>query len=509
MATKNLGNVVGLIKSPTPPTKTFVLWAKQLNPALNPDLVELHYYNGTAWVPLTSGGGDGFYFEVTRSQALDLVNTNSLTKGATYKILESSIYLTAINDVKFSKQGKIISRFPHYYGTPNLIGMWSELNAIPMPINIGDKVIHGARVWESLTGNIGSSEEVVDLNLEDWQLIPRSNEVYYQEYEFGIDYDFENDIIMRQWDDRGNEVIAFMDAYNFADYCDWLQSFENFDGVKVYRYSNFKCLGLFANNFFLDEEDSIVINSTGLLFSNYIYRIINSSITFMVFQGSQAIEITNSEVENIYSSEIGKIINSKVRNIFDTKVDIISDSTVGSIGSDGDYTEIHQIVNSNIYRIERSVLHSIENSQILDIIDSNISSCSISNSRIELIHNLNNNHEEVLRIDNCQIRRITNSSFAMMITSHVYDIDYLNCMAIENNVAILIDRVTCSILRDNTLREITNCQMPTTSEITNNRCYKITNGHLAISNIRNNYINGTIDATNLSGNIEDPLTNKA
>lgn len=49
----NLGNVVGLLRSQTPPTKTYVLWAKILNPSF-PDLVELHYWDNLAsvWVPL-------------------------------------------------------------------------------------------------------------------------------------------------------------------------------------------------------------------------------------------------------------------------------------------------------------------------------------------------------------------------------------------------------------------------------------------------------------------------
>ncbi|RUP38232.1 MAG: hypothetical protein EKK63_12695 [Acinetobacter sp.] len=48
----NLGNVVGLIKSATPPTKTYIIWAKQLDPLGNPDIIELMRHDGTDWVPL-------------------------------------------------------------------------------------------------------------------------------------------------------------------------------------------------------------------------------------------------------------------------------------------------------------------------------------------------------------------------------------------------------------------------------------------------------------------------
>ena len=57
----NLGNVVGLIKSPTPPAKTYVLWAKQLDPLGNPNSVELRYHNGTSWELLGSGGMSSDY----------------------------------------------------------------------------------------------------------------------------------------------------------------------------------------------------------------------------------------------------------------------------------------------------------------------------------------------------------------------------------------------------------------------------------------------------------------
>lgn len=50
----NLGNVVGLTRSETPPTKKYVLWGKILNPSL-PFLVEINYWDdaSSAWIPVT------------------------------------------------------------------------------------------------------------------------------------------------------------------------------------------------------------------------------------------------------------------------------------------------------------------------------------------------------------------------------------------------------------------------------------------------------------------------
>jgi hypothetical protein len=54
MGAINLGNIVGLIKSELVPAKTYVIWAKILNPAF-PDVVELFIYDANIldWIPIT------------------------------------------------------------------------------------------------------------------------------------------------------------------------------------------------------------------------------------------------------------------------------------------------------------------------------------------------------------------------------------------------------------------------------------------------------------------------
>ena len=51
MAEINLGNVVGLLPSPTAPVKTNVLWGRPIDPAI-PGLVEIFYYSQGEWLPL-------------------------------------------------------------------------------------------------------------------------------------------------------------------------------------------------------------------------------------------------------------------------------------------------------------------------------------------------------------------------------------------------------------------------------------------------------------------------
>lgn len=62
MSLLNLGNVTGLIKSLNPPAKTYVLWGQILNPTF-PNIVRLHIYVGTAWVPLDSLTGSNYWLD--------------------------------------------------------------------------------------------------------------------------------------------------------------------------------------------------------------------------------------------------------------------------------------------------------------------------------------------------------------------------------------------------------------------------------------------------------------
>lgn len=57
MSIINLGNVVGLIRSTQPPSKTYVIWAKIIDPSF-PEIVQLHEFNGASqtWVPRVEGG---------------------------------------------------------------------------------------------------------------------------------------------------------------------------------------------------------------------------------------------------------------------------------------------------------------------------------------------------------------------------------------------------------------------------------------------------------------------
>lgn len=66
----NLGNVVGLIRGVTPPTKTYVIWGKIIDP-INPNVVVLHTYKGVGdvtlemnWKPLNTDSNQVYWDDI-------------------------------------------------------------------------------------------------------------------------------------------------------------------------------------------------------------------------------------------------------------------------------------------------------------------------------------------------------------------------------------------------------------------------------------------------------------
>jgi hypothetical protein len=193
------------------------------------------YYDGY-WVELPSsgsGGGGGesdpFYIEVTYTEAVSLVNSNSLVKGATYKIsgfsknktgtdypnvlyddgndLGIAIYLVALETNKFSPKGEGEFYNPKYYGIDDynnidgtgLYGIWDGDNPVSENIpdyDINQVVFWGGYAWKNLTGDVGTSEDVITLDSTNWEKLSYSDTDWYEKVIDLIEVDFENDYLI-------------------------------------------------------------------------------------------------------------------------------------------------------------------------------------------------------------------------------------------------------------------------------------------------------------------------
>ena len=169
------------------------------------------------------------YEEVTRAEALILIAGEDLVPGRLYKITDSGYYLIALTTTSFAPNGlremRILNQNLYMpYATGQDKGVWIALTTAA----IGDRAVHGGKLWQNLTGNIGTQIDFTALDNTNWQLIPTTNTTYYTTKTFEVSYDFTNDWTYFQKDERGNEVTSSLvigtllgELENRIEYSDW------------------------------------------------------------------------------------------------------------------------------------------------------------------------------------------------------------------------------------------------------------------------------------------------
>ena len=245
----------------------------------------IYYWDGNSWEVYSSGGGGGgdFYFEVTRAAAETAISGDLLIPGALYKITDRGdrgIFLTAISTNQFSTEGIRVMLVPFTYDADvSLIpmeGLWHPNLAGTLP-SPGVYVAYAGFVYQNLNGNIGAPADMDDafspLDPAEWDIIPKSSfsAGEYVEKIFGVNYDFTNDWIAKQWDNNGNEIgYPFPGpSPNPVDYTDW-----NIE-TRVSLYSSFKNNksqgAICGNSGYIGGGDTVIEN-------NVIYGTINGIV---------------------------------------------------------------------------------------------------------------------------------------------------------------------------------------------------------------------------------------
>ena len=196
--------------------------------------------------------------EVTKSELDTLISNSQLVEGALYKITDAeswmingdttkAIYLHAISNTELDKRGVGEFYVPNYDKNIQGYGIWQgEVfqafpDDVPEPIyNIGDKVIWGGKVWESITGNLGIKENHFKLNSDDWQVIEPNDTDYALRVNI-IDYDLEHDMIIYRKDDAGNEISTSYENWKYweNDYFDGKPLEESiYNPIKIFQWGN-------------------------------------------------------------------------------------------------------------------------------------------------------------------------------------------------------------------------------------------------------------------------------
>ena len=302
------------------------------------------------------------FIEVTKADLDNLISTNGLVESKFYHITDRDIYLQALETNVISTTGERVMRIvKNLYYTPDtgILGVWNA-NITP---TIGDVAVWGGKVWENITGNVGTFTDDTALDPTDWILIPTTDDTYYFTKSFGCTYDIVNDWVASQWDDRGNVFTLswilnqneYGFSYNIIDISDWgndniLQNAcfgvsNNSNTGSVYNNSN---NGLIYNNsntgdIKYNSNREIIFNSnnggiennsnTGNVYNNSNNGGIgNNSNTGSIFNNSNSGFITNNSnagrINSITSDTTNIEYNTNNGDITTTVVGVISDPIV-------------------------------------------------------------------------------------------------------------------------------------------------------------------------------------
>jgi hypothetical protein len=274
--------------------------------------------------------------EKTFTEAQSLVSSNSLVKGAIYKIsgfykdkissdyplkfyndgnnLGTTIYLTALTGNTFSREGWSEFYNPKYfsfddYGNTDgtgLYGIWDGDNpdAGEIPDYAEDQVVFwGGYAWKNLTGDVGTADDVLNLDSTNWEKLPYSNTTYYQKVIDYIEADFTEDVVLRRVDRLNNIDVNFSPTVNY-------------DSPSLFHPIAVMCWG---------NSDFLNLRLTDI-------EIINSFCELVNFKGSESwdnIIKNNSKISNNY---FGKYSEFKLNSLISSQIrqNIIKNSRIYS-----------------------------------------------------------------------------------------------------------------------------------------------------------------------------------
>ena len=329
--TESTGSSFNYYFQPDSPIGSIPIGSRWMDSDTGIEYVYINDGNSVFWIePVNSGtagpaGPQGLtgpagisIVDITYAELSTLKSTSALSPGNRYHITDRDIWIDALSTSQLSIQGMRVMRVLQKttYDTYLLFGQSSSYS-------IGDICIWGAKVWQNVTGNNGSYINQAELN-SDWADISTSDDLYYQTKSFEIDYDFDNDWISTQKDDRNNTITnTYIVDYsqnildilgNPADITDWMAPdiFNNTCGCIV----NNGQIEISGNNCLIGPISNNVSNT---IRGNICPKgICNNSVN-----GA----ISNNICDSIYNNSANGILNNSCTTIGDNYVGLISHNT--------------------------------------------------------------------------------------------------------------------------------------------------------------------------------------
>lgn len=436
-----------------------------------------------------TGPAGGGIVSITYAALISAISSSSLIPGSIYDITDKRIQVTALTTEIISVSGTRQMAVPATYDVGsffghNWIGVW-ESSFTP---SVGDLTIWGGKVWQNLTGSIGSVIDESDLDATNWVLIALGTATYYVDMEFSIIYDYVNDWVSNQKDNKGNEVGIKYDSGvpNPCDITDW--------GVDTYSIFNNKCpYGIFNNSCSGDIYDNTClsikrnINNGAIFLNSNIGNISNNSNNGDIFLNTNIGNIdSNTNNGSIFlNSNSGNIeLNSNAANVE-------NNSNTGNIDNNSNNGQV--IWNSNNGHITTNL------TSVIDIIENS------NNGNIES----NDNSGNIERNSNGGIiRSNSNGGFISRNTNREEITSNSNGGNISENscIGIVLNTNNGDISGNSNNGPISLNDIATDIEFNGNNG-NIFNNSSSVTAIRNNFNNGNISGNSNIGFITDNRNN--
>jgi hypothetical protein len=482
-----------------------------------------NYYliNFTQWTQNNNGGGFSYTRQlITPTMTSPIITFTKTNGGNQVDIIEAGVLeITRGNNgpiyntieegssgdnspigTEWSRNGMSLYNIT---GGTELYGIWDGDN--PVSANtpnyqVNQVVFWGGYAWKNLTGNKGSSLNVLNLDTTNWQKLPYSNSTYYEKVIDEIKVDLNNGILIGRTNVENQITVEF----NAAQY-EWQGLYSNIQSNPIsvmgwglyskrtpegitnnfYGISNVKVINSFCEtvNFKGEEFTNVEINSSRIN-SNYFGK-----GTYFTYN-----TLTNSDVYD------NTLIDSSINNNTLTNQDEIYENTLTSSNINGNmFTDNSDIQNNTLFdsNINDNTLTNDGN-----IENNTLTNSSINDNTLTKSSNINN---IASTNSNVQNNTLTNNSSINSIT--------LTGSNINDNT--LTDN---SDINDNTLTNssgINNNSLTNSSEIYDNTLTGSNINRNSLTNSSEIYDNTLTDNSSINDNIlinedeiyENTLTN--
>ncbi len=299
-----------------------------------------------------------FIVSDTRANIITLRDTSSLVPGAIYFLSDEDMWFVALEDDLLSTRGvrkQSIVDNTGYVVSGIVKGVWNS----GLSVSVSDVVVWGAVTWVNTSGSIGTAVDDYTLSGADWGSVLgyNSNKL------FVIDYLIDTNFVIKQIDDRGNELVAGTLEPTISDWGDVRITDNNTEYIlnnskssirsnsnKGYISGNYNA-GLITHNINLgnindNTNTDIVDNSntgsitdnsnTGILANSNVGGIDNNSTTGIIWYNYCSGSISNNSNDGGIQSNHN---TSQISSNSNTG-DILSNSNMGEISSNSNNGDI-------------------------------------------------------------------------------------------------------------------------------------------------------------------------